>query len=65
MALARVCLRVMEGHLAEDGVGLLQLGSGEQADRLGHELPADDRGLVITKRRRFRRGVLALVERGS
>ena len=44
---ARACLRVVAGHLLPGGAAVLQLGTREQADRLGREA-RDLGGLVLS-----------------
>ncbi len=60
---ARSCLRVMADHLAPLGVGLLQLGTAEQAHALGEELPSYAAGLRLTEVRAFDGGVVARLDR--
>lgn len=58
---ARSCLRVIDAHLAPDGIALLQLGDVDQVDTLRSEAPTDlqltevraegDRGVVVLVRR--------------
>lgn len=43
LALARVCLRVIDRHLAPQGAAILQLGTTAQADQLMDALASDER----------------------
>jgi ribosomal protein L3 glutamine methyltransferase len=58
LAVARACLQVAAGHLARDGLVLLQLGSVEQADSL--RPLASDLGLDLREVRVGERGVVVL-----
>lgn len=59
---ARACLRVVAAHLGPDGAAVLQLGTREQAERLGQE--ARELGhLVLSELRHHERGVLVRVDR--
>ncbi len=58
LAVARQCLTVADGHLAETGQLVLQLGEGSQADALARETD-----LVLREVRQEERGVLARWER--
>jgi release factor glutamine methyltransferase len=59
---ARACLRVVAGHLVPGGAAVLQLGTREQAGRLGQE--ARELGdLVLSEVRQHERGVLVRVDR--
>lgn len=61
---ARLCLSVIERHLAPGGVAILQLGAREQADSLGDWL--DDRAILrLSEVRVFERGVLARLDHGE
>ena len=61
---ARACLRVVAGHLVPGGAAVLQLGTREQAERLGQE--ARELGdLVLSEVRQHERGVLVRVDRSS
>lgn len=60
--IARRCLAVFETHLESGGVGIIQLGTADQAAALGEW--AHSRGhLVLGEVRTFDRGVLARVDR--
>ncbi len=60
----RECVRAISEHLAEDGVALLQLGPGEQADAVSRLL--HDTGLLATETREFgERGVLVRIDHVS
>ena len=55
--LARACLRIIAAHLAPEGAAVLQLGPGDQADRVRDEASA--LGLEIIEIRRYQdQGVL-------
>lgn len=59
---ARLCAAAASRHLVPGGAAVFQLGTTEQAEALGAELPTYG-GLVLTEVRRFERGVLARLDR--
>lgn len=59
--LARACLDVIGGHLADTGAGLLQLGTADQARDL--EPYAAGRGVRSVEVRTFERGVVVRYDR--
>jgi methylase of polypeptide subunit release factors len=63
LAPARECLVMIGRHLAPGGAALLQLGTSEQVGSLEPELRAA--ALVAREVRRYDRGVVALVARGT
>ena len=65
LALARQCLDVIEGHLAQDGAAVLQLGTPAQVDAARAYVDAIGGTLTIDEVRTYERGVLALVRRRS
>ena len=61
--LVRVCLGVIDRHLAVGGSAVLQVGPGDQAERAAEQLdPHGD--LSVTEVRRFERGSLLRIDRG-
>jgi methylase of polypeptide subunit release factors len=62
--LIRDCLTVIGRHLTDDGFAVLQVGPGEQADRVEEHLRAHpDLRLAVVAREVHERGVLVLLER--
>ena len=60
---ARACLDVVAGHLADGGSAILQLGTTAQADALGEHDAFLDGRLDLSEVRREERGVLARIDR--
>lgn len=61
---ARLCVEVVEAHLAVGGAALLQLGTVEQAETIGGW--AQDRGVLRpSEMRTFDRGVLVRLDRAA
>lgn len=64
--LARLCAHVMDAHLDQDGTGILQVGTAEQAHALANWLPSAGLDLVMRERRDHQpRGVLISLQRAS
>jgi methylase of polypeptide subunit release factors len=62
--LARMCCEVIDGHLADGGSAVLQLGTQEQVDAIGEFLAQSSaQSLRVIEVRAFDRGVLALISR--
>jgi methylase of polypeptide subunit release factors len=61
---ARLCLRVIAGHLLPGGSALLQVGTVDQAEVLRGELPAYEPELVMREVRELEGGVLVRLDRG-
>lgn len=60
---ARLCLRVIAGHLLPGGSALLQVGTTPQADVLRGELAADHLRLAVSEVRELEGGVLVRLDR--
>ena len=58
LTVAWSCLEVMARHLAPGGWGILQLGTGEQAERVAERCAARGLGLEVQETRVYDRGVL-------
>jgi methylase of polypeptide subunit release factors len=65
LALARVACDVIDAHLAPGGSAVLQLGPGDQADRLDEHLAATGSTIRVRETRAFERGVLVRLAAGA
>ena len=62
--LVKTCLELISGHLAEDGVAILQVGPDGQTDRVAeHLMSHQELRLGVRERRLHARGALALLVR--
>lgn len=64
LELARACLAVIQGHLADGGSAILQLGTAEQAETIAAEAASRPAGAArVVETRTFERGVLVRLAR--
>jgi release factor glutamine methyltransferase len=63
--LVRSCLDVIDRHLARGGAALLQVGPGEQADRVTGLVTSSYAGLTASEVRHYDRGALLRLDRNQ